>query len=112
MPSSTIGPASVKKETIMVGSPSSIFTSPQDSSFPQSPVADIGLSIAQMPVIPPEHPFRTLVLCFDGTGDQFDSDNSNIVQFFSMLPKRDRTKQMVYYQWVSFLSAFNFLTLI
>ncbi|KAJ7912904.1 hypothetical protein B0H13DRAFT_1613010 [Mycena leptocephala] len=51
-----------------------------------------------MPVIPPEHPFRTLVLCFDGTGDQFDSDNSNIVQFFSMLPKRDRTKQMVYYQ--------------
>jgi len=21
-------------------------------------------------VIPPKHPFRTLVLCFDGTGDQ------------------------------------------
>ncbi|KAJ7062233.1 hypothetical protein C8F01DRAFT_1368863 [Mycena amicta] len=49
-------------------------------------------------IIPPEHPFRTLVLCFDGTGDQFDSDNSNIVQFFSMLPKGDRTRQMVYYQ--------------
>jgi uncharacterized protein (DUF2235 family) len=51
-----------------------------------------------MPVIPPEHPFRTLVLCFDGTGDQFDADNSNIVRLFSMLPKADRTKQMVYYQ--------------
>ncbi|KAG7090390.1 hypothetical protein E1B28_009509 [Marasmius oreades] len=25
-------------------------------------------------IIPPEHPYRTLVLCFDGTGDQFDSD--------------------------------------
>ncbi|KAF7326066.1 DUF2235 domain-containing protein [Mycena kentingensis (nom. inval.)] len=49
-------------------------------------------------IIPPEHPFRTLVLCFDGTGDQFDSDNSNIVQFFSMLPKSDRSRQMVYYQ--------------
>jgi len=53
---------------------------------------------AKPAIIPPEHPFRTLVLCFDGTGDQFDSDNSNIVQLFSMLPKADRTRQMVYYQ--------------
>ncbi|KAJ7627040.1 hypothetical protein FB45DRAFT_920552 [Roridomyces roridus] len=50
------------------------------------------------PIIPPEHPFRTLILCFDGTGDQFDQDNSNIVQFLSLLPKADRSKQMVYYQ--------------
>ncbi|KAK7062837.1 hypothetical protein VNI00_000332 [Paramarasmius palmivorus] len=50
------------------------------------------------PTIPPEHSNRTLVLCFDGTGDQFDSDNSNIVQFFSLLQKNDRSKQMVYYQ--------------
>ncbi|KAL4266753.1 T6SS Phospholipase effector Tle1-like catalytic domain-containing protein [Pleurotus pulmonarius] len=28
-------------------------------------------------VIPPSHAHRTLVLCFDGTGDQFDDDNSN-----------------------------------
>jgi hypothetical protein len=26
------------------------------------------------PIIPPEHTNRTLVLCFDGTGDQFDAD--------------------------------------
>ncbi|TEB23018.1 hypothetical protein FA13DRAFT_1766317 [Coprinellus micaceus] len=34
------------------------------------------------PVIPPPQPdrARTIVLCFDGTGDQFDADNSNIVQ--------------------------------
>ncbi|KAF8996537.1 hypothetical protein BDQ17DRAFT_1429684 [Cyathus striatus] len=49
-------------------------------------------------VIPPIHPFRTLVLCFDGTGDQFDSDNSNIVELFSILKKDDPNLQMVYYQ--------------
>ncbi|KAF8349608.1 hypothetical protein F5887DRAFT_878546 [Amanita rubescens] len=50
--------------------------------------------------IPDAAPFtgKTLVLCFDGTGDQFDSDNSNIVQLVSMLKKDDKTKQMVYYQ--------------
>ncbi|RDB14791.1 hypothetical protein Hypma_016547 [Hypsizygus marmoreus] len=48
--------------------------------------------------IPPEHANRTLVLCFDGTGDQFDADNSNIVQLVSLLKKNDRSKQMVYYQ--------------
>ncbi|KIJ46890.1 hypothetical protein M422DRAFT_226573 [Sphaerobolus stellatus SS14] len=49
-------------------------------------------------VIPTHHPARTLVLCFDGTGDCFDQDNSNIVQFFSMLQKGNRDEQMVYYQ--------------
>ena len=75
-------------------------------------------------VIPPSHDARTLVLCFDGTGDQFDADvrshflfpgyasghlahrtplccylqNSNIVQFFSMLKKDDKSQQLVYYQ--------------
>lgn len=48
-------------------------------------------------VIPPEHSNRTLVLCFDGTGDQFDADNSNIVQLVSLL-KKDSTSQLVYYQ--------------
>ncbi|KAH9055196.1 hypothetical protein EDB87DRAFT_1688477 [Lactarius vividus] len=41
---------------------------------------------------------RTLVLCFDGTGDQFDADNTNIVQFCSTLKKDDKNQQMVYYQ--------------
>ncbi|KAF8625941.1 hypothetical protein AX17_006667 [Amanita inopinata Kibby_2008] len=47
---------------------------------------------------PPHHPRRTLVLCFDGTGDQFDSDNSNIVELVTALKKDDASKQMVYYQ--------------
>ncbi|KAJ2924622.1 hypothetical protein H1R20_g12476, partial [Candolleomyces eurysporus] len=50
------------------------------------------------PVIPTVHKGRTLVLCFDGTGDQFDADNSNIVEFFSILGKGDPDNQMVYYQ--------------
>ncbi|KAF8157843.1 hypothetical protein B0H34DRAFT_431646 [Crassisporium funariophilum] len=49
-------------------------------------------------VIPPDHAGRTLIVCFDGTGDQFDADNSNIVQLVSLLKKDDRTKQLVYYQ--------------
>ncbi|KAG7451929.1 uncharacterized protein BT62DRAFT_959841 [Guyanagaster necrorhizus] len=48
--------------------------------------------------IPPRHSNRTLVLCFDGTGDQFDSDNSNVVNFFSLLKKDDPSTQLVYYQ--------------
>jgi uncharacterized protein (DUF2235 family) len=49
-------------------------------------------------IIPPTHDHRTIVLCFDGTGDQFSEDNSNIVQFFSMLRKDNKTQQLVYYQ--------------
>ncbi|KAK0209162.1 hypothetical protein DFS33DRAFT_1308021 [Desarmillaria ectypa] len=48
--------------------------------------------------IPPHHENRTLVLCFDGTGDQFDSDNSNVVNFFSLLKKDNPGTQLVYYQ--------------
>jgi hypothetical protein len=78
-------------------------------------------------VVPPSHDARTIVLCFDGTGDQFDADvciiflfprspsstdsrsqNSNIVQFFSMLKKDDKSQQMVYYQ-VCFFGLFVFL---
>ncbi|PBK84150.1 hypothetical protein ARMGADRAFT_943805 [Armillaria gallica] len=48
--------------------------------------------------IPPKHESRTLILCFDGTGDQFNADNSNIVQLCSLLKRDDRSQQMVYYQ--------------
>ncbi|KAJ7490759.1 hypothetical protein FB451DRAFT_1124330 [Mycena latifolia] len=81
----------------MAGEPS-ILASAASSSFTQPPVDATGRAPSELPIIPPDHPSRTLVLCFDGTGDQFDSDNSNIVQFFAALPKGDRTKQLVYYQ--------------
>ena len=66
--------------------------------------------------MPKQHDNRTLVLCFDGTGDHFDSDvsltecslrshdpdrspqNSNVVQLAAMLRKDDNKQQLVYYQ--------------
>lgn len=71
---------------------------PSVSHSQDDPATTIALSETMDDVIPPTHVFRTLVLCFDGTGDQFDSDNSNIVQLFSMLKKDDPAQQMVYYQ--------------
>jgi len=55
------------------------------------------------PVIPPTHAKRTLVVCFDGTGDQFDNDNSNIVQLVALMKKDDRHQQHVYYQVCDFI---------
>jgi Uncharacterized alpha/beta hydrolase domain (DUF2235) len=52
----------------------------------------------QIVSVPPDHKHRTLVLCFDGTGDEFNADNSNIVQLVSLLKKDDESKQVVYYQ--------------
>lgn len=40
---------------------------------------------------------RTLIICLDGTGDKFDSDNSNIVHLVSCL-KKDDPSQVMYYQ--------------
>ncbi|KAL4073212.1 hypothetical protein V8B97DRAFT_198361 [Scleroderma yunnanense] len=41
---------------------------------------------------------RTLVLCFDGTHGQFDSDNTNVVKLFALLHKDDVDRQRCYYQ--------------
>ncbi|KAF9022154.1 hypothetical protein BDZ89DRAFT_1137517 [Hymenopellis radicata] len=48
--------------------------------------------------IPPQHAHRTMVLCFDGTGDKFGGDNSNVVNFFGALKKNNCKEQLVYYQ--------------
>ncbi|KAG8910030.1 hypothetical protein FRC01_006588 [Tulasnella sp. 417] len=43
---------------------------------------------------------RTLILCFDGTSNRFDTDdkNTNVVLLFSMLEKNKPDQQLVYYQ--------------
>ncbi|KAN0064401.1 hypothetical protein ACQY0O_002599 [Thecaphora frezii] len=43
------------------------------------------------------HEGRSIVLCFDGTGDKFDHDNTNVVKLFAALKKGD-SRQLVYYQ--------------
>ncbi|CAG8979226.1 hypothetical protein HYALB_00011283 [Hymenoscyphus albidus] len=40
---------------------------------------------------------RTIIVCLDGTGDQFDHDNSNVVNFVRCL-KKDDPNQVTYYQ--------------
>lgn len=45
------------------------------SSSPQTSMFVTAQSAATPPIIPPEHPSRTLVLCFDGTGDQYAVSN-------------------------------------
>ncbi|KAF9560892.1 hypothetical protein CPC08DRAFT_459719 [Agrocybe pediades] len=41
---------------------------------------------------------RSLVLCFDGTSNEYDADNTNVVKFFALLRKDDPDEQLCYYQ--------------
>ncbi|CDO77136.1 hypothetical protein BN946_scf184657.g11 [Trametes cinnabarina] len=42
---------------------------------------------------------RTLILCFDGTAEQYDGQNTNVVKFYSLLKKDDdAAQQLCYYQ--------------
>jgi hypothetical protein len=75
---------------------STLLGTPQASLFANGNLK--GDSEEASPVVPPTHPSRTLILCFDGTMDQFDDDNSNVVQFHTMLKKDDSEQQVVYYQ--------------
>jgi uncharacterized protein (DUF2235 family) len=41
---------------------------------------------------------KTLVLCFDGSSNEYDDCNTNVVKFFSLLKKDDFHEQLCYYQ--------------
>lgn len=41
---------------------------------------------------------RTLVLCFDGTGNAYNNEVTNVVRMFSALEKEQRDRQLCYYQ--------------
>jgi uncharacterized protein (DUF2235 family) len=41
---------------------------------------------------------RTLVLCFDGTADQYDPTVTNVVKLYSLLKKDKVEDQLTYYQ--------------
>ncbi|KAH8104644.1 hypothetical protein BXZ70DRAFT_601721 [Cristinia sonorae] len=67
------------------------------SSTSTSPV----LPQATNPIAPPpvdRMKRRNLILCFDGTSNQFDGDNTNVVKFYSLLKKDDGEQQICYYQ--------------
>lgn len=46
----------------------------------------------------PEFQPRTLVLCFDGTANEYDADNTNVVKLFALLKKDNFDEQLCYYQ--------------
>ena len=78
-------------KTSFLGISDGYSTSPETSTFANSSSGPgqsdtgkgLGIDIGDHPIIPPSHPARTLVLCFDGTGDQFDADVSNSTFFLS-----------------------------
>ncbi|KAG8841964.1 hypothetical protein FRB96_006511 [Tulasnella sp. 330] len=41
---------------------------------------------------------RALILCFDGTTNEFGTDNTNVIKFFQLLKKDDPGTQLVYCQ--------------
>ncbi|KZP18957.1 hypothetical protein FIBSPDRAFT_1045887 [Athelia psychrophila] len=45
-----------------------------------------------------DRPRRTLVLCFDGTSDEYSDSNTNVVKIFSTLDKNKPGLQLCYYQ--------------
>ncbi|KAJ3754777.1 hypothetical protein EV360DRAFT_96434 [Lentinula raphanica] len=45
---------------------------------------------------------RTHILCFDGTANEYDSENTNVVKFFALLKKDNCDDQLCYYQIVNF----------
>ncbi|KAF9515853.1 hypothetical protein BS47DRAFT_723712 [Hydnum rufescens UP504] len=67
-----------------------------NSESPELPPND-----SKIPEASPARPSRvgrTLVLCFDGTSNEFDDTNTNVVKLVAMLEKDNTTKQVVYYQ--------------
>ncbi|CAE6498953.1 unnamed protein product [Rhizoctonia solani] len=46
----------------------------------------------------PVSPERSIILCFDGTSNQFSNQNTNVVKLVELLKKDDPERQMVYYQ--------------
>ncbi|KAG8900190.1 hypothetical protein FRB99_006190 [Tulasnella sp. 403] len=46
----------------------------------------------------PDYQPRNLIVCFDGTGNSFDDENTNVVRIFSALEKQRTDKQLCYYQ--------------
>jgi len=41
---------------------------------------------------------RTIVLCFDGTGNEFSDNITNVLKLYQLLKKEDDKKQLCYYQ--------------
>lgn len=61
-----------------------------------TPTANAGLMTAMTFTTETNKP-RTLILCFDGTADQFSDTNTNVVKLYSLF-KKEESEQLCYYQ--------------
>jgi hypothetical protein len=78
--------------------PAQSFTEqPPPRTLPNKEPPQLPMAIRAVPDSKSPATGRTLVVCLDGTGDKFDSDNSNVVNFVACLKKDDPT-QVTYYQ--------------
>ena len=50
---------------------------------------------------------RTLVLCFDGTADEYSNNVTNVIKLYSLLRKDKAEEQLCYYQVSTPLSSFQ-----
>ena len=69
----------------------------KDSKHTTTPPKEAKKSGPPLPPAPASENGRTLVLCFDGTANEFDDTNTNVVKLVAMLEK-ESPKQLVYYQ--------------
>ena len=87
------------REATSLSSASTLVNHPaDDDGHPLLHPSSAPITAEGLETIPPKHSNRTLVLCFDGTAEEFNTTNSNVVQFVSLLKKNDCSQQVVYYQ--------------
>ncbi|KAF9515825.1 hypothetical protein BS47DRAFT_1341434 [Hydnum rufescens UP504] len=65
---------------------------------PREDPKDPKISEANVPPASTGRPSRNLVLCFDGTANEFNHINTNVVKLVAMLEKEQPLQQRVYYQ--------------
>ncbi|KAI1790928.1 hypothetical protein LXA43DRAFT_1182107 [Ganoderma leucocontextum] len=86
----------------MLTSNSVTVPSPPPTNISQSasiPGHSFSSEAGDLAIIPPNHPARTLVLCFDGTSDSSNGPESNVWQFFHLLKTNvNCAEQMSHYE--------------
>ncbi|KAB5593236.1 hypothetical protein CTheo_3318 [Ceratobasidium theobromae] len=79
------------------------------SSSPRHPIASLGavdfgyfrafLGHPSILIMPPKSKSgRTLILCFDGTSNRYNTDNTNVVKLVSLFDNSSPDRQLIYYQ--------------
>ncbi len=60
-------------------------------------ISDTVPSASVLPASKVESENRTIILCFDGTGNAYDAKDTNVAKLYSLL-RKDSKNQLCYYQ--------------